>query len=152
MSPLEIDVTRPHPARIYDYMLGGKDNFAADREVANQVAGRVARDAHLHPGEQEVHRPRRPVHGREAGIGQFLDIGSGLPTVANVHEVAQAVNPAARVVYVDSDPLVLAHARALLTSSPEGKCAYFTRTCGNRRRSSATRLRGRRWTSPGRSR
>jgi O-methyltransferase involved in polyketide biosynthesis len=125
MSPLEIDVTRPHPARIYDYMLGGKDNFAADREVADQVlAAWPAMRISTRENRKFIGRAVRYLAG-EAGIGQFLDIGSGLPTVANVHEVAQAVNPAARVVYVDSDPLVLAHARALLTSSPEGKCAYI---------------------------
>jgi hypothetical protein len=125
MSPPEIDVTRPHSARIYDYMLGGKDNFAADREVADQVlAAWPAMRISTRENRKFIGRAVRYLAG-EAGIGQFLDIGSGLPTVANVHEVAQAVNPAARVVYVDSDPLVLAHARALLTSSPEGKCAYI---------------------------
>jgi len=125
MGPPEIDVTRPHAARIYDYMLGGKDNFAADRKVGDQVLA-------VWPAMRISTRENRNFLGRavrylagEAGVGQFLDIGSGLPTAANVHEVAQAVNPAARVVYADSDPLVLAHARALLTSSPEGKCAYI---------------------------
>jgi hypothetical protein len=125
MIPPEIDVTRPHAARIYDYMLGGKDNFAADRVVADQVLA-------AWPAMRISTRENRKFIGRavrylteEAGIDQFLDIGSGLPTVANVHEVAQAVNPAARVVYADNDPLVLAHARALLTSSPAGKCAYI---------------------------
>jgi len=125
MSPPEIDISRPHPARIYDYMLGGKDNFAADREVADQVlAAWPAMRISTRENRKFIGRAIRYLAG-EAGISQFLDVGSGLPTVANVHEVAQAVNPAARVVYVDSDPLVLAHARALLTSSPEGKCAYI---------------------------
>jgi O-methyltransferase involved in polyketide biosynthesis len=125
MTPAEIDITKAHPARTWDYYLGGKDNFAADREVADQVIA-------AWPGMRVSARENRKFIGRavhylagEAGIDQFLDIGSGLPTASNVHEVAQAINPAARVVYVDNDPLVLVHARALLTSSPEGKCAYI---------------------------
>jgi hypothetical protein len=125
LGPAEIDINRPHPARTWDYYLGGKDNFAADRAAADQVIA-------AWPGMRVAARENRKFLGRavqylagEAGIDQFLDIGSGLPTANNVHEVAQAVNPAARVVYVDNDPLVLVHARALLTSSPEGKCAYI---------------------------
>jgi O-methyltransferase involved in polyketide biosynthesis len=125
LGPAEIDITRPHPARTWDYYLGGKDNFAADRAVADKVIA-------AWPGMRVSARENRKFLGRavqylagEAGIDQFLDIGSGLPTASNVHEVAQAINPAARVVYVDNDPLVLVHARALLTSSPEGKCAYI---------------------------
>ncbi len=123
--PPEIDITRSHPARTWDYYLGGKDNFAADRLVADQVIA-------AWPGMRVSARENRKFIGRavtylagEAGIDQFLDIGSGLPTANNVHEVAQAINPAARVVYTDNDPLVLVHARALLTSSPEGACAYL---------------------------
>jgi O-methyltransferase involved in polyketide biosynthesis len=125
MGPAQIDTSRPHPARTWDYYLGGKDNFAADRAVADKVIA-------AWPGMRVSARESRKFIGRavqylagEAGIDQFLDIGSGLPTASNVHEVAQAINPAARVVYVDNDPLVLVHARALLTSSPEGKCAYI---------------------------
>jgi hypothetical protein len=121
----EIDTSKPHPARMYDYYLGGKNHFAADRETAEKglaawQAGRVAaRENRAFLG--------RAVHflAAEAGIRQFLDIGTGLPTTNNVHEVAQAVAPSARVVYADNDPLVLAHARALLTSSPEGRTAYI---------------------------
>jgi hypothetical protein len=121
----EIDTSKPHPARMYDYYLGGKNHFAADRETAEKglttwKSGRVAA------------RENRAFLGRavrflaaEAGIRQFLDIGTGLPTTNNVHEVAQAVAPSARVVYADNDPLVLAHARALLTSSPEGRTTYI---------------------------
>jgi S-adenosyl methyltransferase len=119
-----VDTSKPHPARMYDYYLGGNNNFAADRETAEKglatwSAGRVAA------------RENRAFLGRavrflaEAGIRQFLDIGSGLPTTDNVHEVAQAVAPSARVVYADNDPLVLAHARTLLTSSPAGRTAYI---------------------------
>ena len=125
LGPAEIDITRPHPARTWDYYLGGKDNFAADRAAADRVIA-------AWPGMRVAARENRKFLGRavqylagEAGIDQFLDIGSGLPTANNVHEVAQAVNPAARVVYVDNDPLVLVHGRALLASSPEGKCAYI---------------------------
>lgn len=123
--PPEIDTTKAHPARIYDYCLGGRDNFAVDRETADSVLK-------VWPSVRVSVRENRAFLGRavrylasEAGIDQFLDIGSGLPNVGNVHEVAQAVNPAARVVYADNDPIVLAHARALLTSSPEGTCAYI---------------------------
>ena len=120
-----IDVSKPHPARMYDYYLGGKNHFAADRETAERGlaswrAGRVAA------------RENRAFLGRavrflvaEAGIRQFLDIGTGLPTTNNVHEVAQDLAPSTRIVYADNDPLVLAHARALLTSSPEGRTAYI---------------------------
>ncbi|HEY1704814.1 MAG TPA: SAM-dependent methyltransferase [Trebonia sp.] len=123
--PPEIDTTRPHAARIYDYFLGGKDNFAADREVAEKSLAGV-------PSGRTGAREQRAFLGRavrylagEAGIRQFLDIGTGLPTTNNVHEVAQAIEPSARIVYVDNDPLVLAHARALLTSSKEGRTAYI---------------------------
>jgi len=124
-TPPGIDVSRPHPARIYDYFLGGKDNFAADRETAARVLeswGAV----------RTAVRENRAFLGRavrylaaEAGVRQFLDIGAGLPSSSNVHEVAQAVAPESRVVYVDNDPIVLAHARALLTSDPRGACAYI---------------------------
>jgi hypothetical protein len=122
--PPEIDISRPHPARMYDYYLGGKNHFAADREVADKALASM-------PSGRIVARENRAFLGRtvrylarEAGIRQFLDIGTGLPTANNVHEVAQSVAPSARVVYADNDPLVLAHARALLTSSPEGRTAY----------------------------
>ena len=110
----DIDTSRPHPARIYDYWLGGKDNFAADRQVGEKVA-------ELAPWVITGARGNRAFLTRavrylaQAGIRQFLDIGSGLPSSGNVHEVAQAVDPACRVVYADNDPIVLAHARALLT-------------------------------------
>ena len=123
--PTGIDTSRPHPARTYDYFLGGKDNFAADREVADKVlAGWPAIRLGVRENRKFLKRAVRYLAG-EAGIRQFLDIGTGLPTAENVHEVAQAVARSARVVYVDNDPLVLAHARALLTSSPEGRTAYI---------------------------
>src|SRR5215472_10321961 len=110
---------------MYDYYLGGKDNFAADRETAQALMKIV-------PTIRAAARENRAFLGRavrylvaEAGIRQFLDIGTGLPSANNVHEVAQDVEPSCRIVYVDNDPLVLAHARALLTSSAEGKTAYI---------------------------
>jgi hypothetical protein len=121
----QVDVNRPHPARMYDYYLGGKNHYAADREVADKVlAG--APSARTGPRENRAFLGRavRFLAG-EAGIRQFLDIGTGLPTTNNVHEVAQRIAPSSRVVYVDNDPLVLAYARALLTSAPAGRTAYI---------------------------
>ncbi len=110
---------------MYDYFIGGKNHFAADRETAAEVLRNS-------PSVRIAARENRAFLGRavrylaaEAGVTQFLDIGTGLPTTNNVHEVAQAVAPSSRVVYVDNDPLVLAHARALLTSSPAGRTAYI---------------------------
>src|SRR6201999_1734948 len=124
-APPEIDVTKAHPARMYDYFLGGKDNFAADRAVAAQVLDSWG-------SVRTAVRENRAFLGRavtylagEAGISQFLDLGTGLPSANNVHEVAQAANPKARVVYADNDPIVLAHARALLASGPHGVTAYL---------------------------
>ena len=121
----DIDTSKPHPARMYDYYIGGKNHFAADREAADKVIA-------AWPSTRIALRENRKFLGRavrylaeEAGIRQFLDIGTGLPTTNNVHEVAQAAAPTSRVVYVDNDPLVLAHARALLTSAPEGRTAYL---------------------------
>ena len=121
----DVDSSRPHMARIYDYFLGGKNHFAADRETAEKIL-------QTNPAIRIAARENRAFLGRsvrylaaEAGIRQFLDIGTGLPTTDNVHEVAQAVAPASRVVYVDNDPLVLAHARALLNSAPAGRTAYI---------------------------
>jgi hypothetical protein len=121
----EIDTSRPHPARMYDYYIGGKNHFAADRVVADAAlaswpSGRIG----LRENRRFLGRAVRYLAG-QAGIRQFLDIGSGLPTTANVHEIAQAVDPSSRVVYVDNDPMVLAHARALLSSRPEGRAAYI---------------------------
>ncbi|MEY9842172.1 SAM-dependent methyltransferase [Streptacidiphilus sp. EB103A] len=124
-SPPELDVTIPHSARMWNYWLGGKDNYAADRQAAEQVMA-------VFPGIVDVARASRALLARvvaylaaEAGVRQFLDIGTGLPTADNTHEVAQAIAPQSRIVYADNDPLVLVHARALLTSSPEGATAYI---------------------------
>jgi S-adenosyl methyltransferase len=122
---LTLDTTVSHSARIWNYWLGGKDNFAVDREAGDRVAAML-------PSIVAQARADRAFLGRaigfmagEAGIRQFLDIGTGLPTADNTHEVAQRIAPQSRIVYVDNDPLVLAHARALLTTSPEGACDYI---------------------------
>jgi hypothetical protein len=119
------DVGTPHPARRYNYWLGGKDNFAADRESGDAIAATfpTIRDS-VRENRKFLRRTVEFLAG-EAGIDQFLDIGTGLPTADNTHEVAQRIRPGARIVYVDNDPIVLAHARALLTSSPEGATAYI---------------------------
>jgi SAM-dependent methyltransferase len=124
MQPV-IDQTKPHSARVYDYYLGGKDNFAADRETAERAmqSWRAVRTA-VRENRAFLGRAVRYL-ASEAGIRQFLDIGTGLPSANNVHEVAQAVAPESRVVYVDNDPIVLVHARALLGSAPEGRTAYI---------------------------
>ncbi|MEU4620162.1 SAM-dependent methyltransferase [Actinoplanes sp. NPDC023801] len=124
MSPGDLQTDRPHSARIYDYLLGGKDNFEADRRAAEQAL---------------EHTPTLPISMRanrrfmarvvrrlaEQGIDQFLDVGTGLPTSPNLHEVVQGVRPEATVLYVDNDPLVLTHARALLTPVGTGAVSYL---------------------------
>jgi len=124
-GPLPFDMTVAHQARMYDYLLGGKDNYAADREAADAWLK-------IDPGAAFTARANRAFLGRavrylaaDAGIRQFLDIGTGIPTAGNTHEVAQAIAPESRVVYVDYDPIVLAHARALLTSSEMGVTDYI---------------------------
>ncbi|WP_206441163.1 SAM-dependent methyltransferase [Streptomyces boncukensis] len=124
-APPGIDTTVPHSARIWNYLLGGKDNYAVDRAAGDGVCA-------VFPGMVDITRHSRAFIGRvvrhlaqEDGIRQFLDIGTGLPTVDNTHEIAQRVAPESRVVYVDNDPLVLAHAHALLTSTPQGSTAYI---------------------------
>jgi S-adenosyl methyltransferase len=124
MQPF-IDTTKPHSARVYDYYLNGKDHFAADRETALKAmeSWGAVRTA-VRENRAFLGRAVRYLVG-EAGIRQFLDIGTGLPSANNVHEVAQSVAPEARIVYVDNDPIVLTHARVLLSSSPEGRTAYI---------------------------
>jgi hypothetical protein len=120
-----IDSSVPHSARIWNYWLGGKDNYPVDREAGDQWTAQQ-------PDIVDIARTSRAFLNRavtflagELGLRQFLDVGTGLPTANNTHEVAQGVAPEARVVYVDNDPLVLAHARALLTSTPEGATRYL---------------------------
>ncbi|WP_077063441.1 SAM-dependent methyltransferase [Streptomyces sp. MP131-18] len=123
--PLDLRLDIPHSARMYDFYLGGKDNYAPDREAARQVEA-------VFPGISVCARENRHFMHRvtrmlvaQHGMRQWLDIGTGIPTSPNLHEVAQDVEPQVRVVYVDNDPIVLAHARALLNSSPEGRTAYI---------------------------
>jgi hypothetical protein len=125
VRPADIDSTVPQSARVWNYWLGGKDNYAVDRQVGDQIRA-------MNPHIVEIARAARQFLiravtylARDAGIRQFLDIGTGLPTANNTHEVAQSVAPESRIVYVDHDPLVLAHARALLVSDPRGATAYL---------------------------
>jgi len=120
-----IDTSVPHSARIWNYWVGGKDNYEVDREAGDRVK-------EVFPGIVDDARHTRAFLARvvrclagEAGIRQFLDIGTGLPTADNTHEIAQRVAPESRIVYVDNDPLVLRHAQALLTSTPAGACDYI---------------------------
>jgi S-adenosyl methyltransferase len=121
----DIDTSVPHSARVWDYWLGGKDNYPADREAGDQIRT-------VMPGIIDTARAVRAFLVRavryvvgEEGIRQLLDVGTGLPTVNNTHAVAQSIAPKCRIVYADNDPLVLAHARALLTSKPEGITDYI---------------------------
>jgi len=115
----------PHPARVYNVWLGGKDHYAADRKAAAEVARcRPQVAAGARANRSFLARAVRYLAGQR-GIGQFLDIGTGLPAPDSTHDIAQAIAPQARIVYVDNDPLVLAHARALLTSTPQGACDYL---------------------------
>src|ERR1700761_770553 len=118
------DVSVPHPARVWDYWLGGKDNFAADREVAADILRVMPVMAEIARGCRLFLAAAVSYLAAEAGIRQFLDIGTGLPTANNTHELAQRAAPEARVVYVDNDPIVLSHAEARLRSGPHGMCAY----------------------------
>lgn len=114
-APLGIDATVPTTARMYDFWLGGKDHFAADRAAALAVTEAAPETPLVAVENRKFLRRAVRYLAAEAGIGQFLDIGTGLPTQGNVHQVAQAVSPGARVMYVDNDPMVLAHSRALKT-------------------------------------
>ncbi len=121
----KIDTSVPHSARIWNYWLGGKDNYPVDQAAGDEYVATF-------PGIVDIARQSRAFLARavrylagEAGVRQFLDVGTGLPTVDNTHEVAQRVAPDSRIVYVDNDPLVLVHAQALLTSAPQGACHYI---------------------------
>jgi hypothetical protein len=120
----QLNVEVPHTARIYDYALGGKTNYPADRQAAEQALA-VFPSARVAAQQNRAFLHRAVRFLTEAGIDQFLDVGTGIPTSPNLHEVAQSINPAARVVYVDNDPIVLVHARALLASSSQGRTTYL---------------------------
>jgi hypothetical protein len=124
-QPPRIDTSVAHSARVWNYLLGGKDNYSADREAGDMIL-------RLFPGIARIARVQRQFLSRavrylagEAGIRQFLDIGTGLPTAENTHEVAQRIAPQSRIVYVDNDPLVLVHAQALLQGTPSGITDYI---------------------------
>ncbi|HEX5598360.1 MAG TPA: SAM-dependent methyltransferase [Micromonosporaceae bacterium] len=124
-APPGIDTSVAHSSRIYDWWLGGKDNFAVDRAMGEAIAQAIP-SIHTMAREnrQFMHRVTRYL-AKEAGIDQFLDVGTGIPTRPNLHETAQEINPETRVVYVDNDPIVLAHARALMVSDERGRTAYI---------------------------
>lgn len=126
-EPPPFDTTVAHPARVYDYWLGGKDNYAADRAAGDRVIELRGDDVlqGVRANRRFLGRAVRYLVEQE-GIRQFLDIGTGLPSANNTHEVAQTASPDSKIVYVDNDPIVLAHARALLTSAPQGKTAYVS--------------------------
>jgi SAM-dependent methyltransferase len=124
-APFELDTNVPQSARVYDYWLGGKDNFPADQAMAEAIAEQL-------PTIRDQVRAQRAFLGRavrylvrDAGIRQFLDIGTGIPSAGNVHDVAQESAPDARVLYVDNDPIVLVHARALRPSTPQGQVSFI---------------------------
>ncbi|TYK53243.1 SAM-dependent methyltransferase [Actinomadura decatromicini] len=124
LDPSELQTDRPHSARVYNYIIGGEDNFAPDRETAAEVlAGWPGLRTSMLANRACMRRMARYLTG--LGLRQFVDVGSGIPTSPNLHEVVQAAAPDARIVYVDNDPIVLAHARELLTSTDEGRTAYI---------------------------
>jgi hypothetical protein len=126
----EIDTSRPNPARVYDVFLGSRNNYPADRAAARAALAANPR-GYLNVWHNRDFVRRAVTYAAEAGITQFLDIGTGLPTVENVHETAQRVAPRSRIVYADNDPVVLAHARALLVSGPEGAADYLQADLGD---------------------
>ena len=121
----KIDTTISHSARIWNYWLGGKDNYPVDREMGDKIVAYVPELVRSARADRQFLSRAVRYLVAEQGIRQFLDIGTGLPTVDNTHQVAQRIAPECRVVYVDNDPLVLVHARALLSSTPQGACDYI---------------------------
>lgn len=124
-TPAGIDTSVPQSARIWNYWLGGKDYFAVDKAAGDEVLARIPDISDGAKGERAFLKRVVKFLVTEAGINQFLDIGTGLPTADNTHEVAQSLDPASRIVYVDNDPLVMVHARALLSGNPEGVTDYI---------------------------
>ncbi|MZD08546.1 SAM-dependent methyltransferase [Streptomyces sp. SID5785] len=120
-SPSRIDTSKPHPARVYDWLLGGKDNYPVDQEVAEKLPPEARHNAM----RNRAFMHRAAAWLAENGIDQFLDIGTGIPTRPNLHQIVQRIVPSARVAYADNDPIVLRHAEALLVSSPEGATDYI---------------------------
>ncbi len=122
--PPRLDTSTAHSARVWNYLLGGKDNFAADRDIGDRILQMFPDMAHIARLQRRFLTRAVRYLADEAGIRQFLDIGTGLPTADNTHEIAQQIAPESKIVYVDNDPLVLVHARALLTSAPGGMTSY----------------------------
>ncbi|MGW0699699.1 SAM-dependent methyltransferase [Streptomyces sp. NPDC002867] len=120
-----IDTSRPHPARVYDWFLGGKDNYPVDEELGRQIMGVDGTARHIARTNRWFMQRVTRWMAREAGVRQYLDIGTGIPTEPNLHQIAQAAAPESRVVYADNDPIVLTHAEALLRSTPEGVTDYI---------------------------
>jgi SAM-dependent methyltransferase len=126
---LDLELGRPHSARVYDYLLGGKDNYPPDREVA-EASIKLFPAIRVSAQQNRAFMRRVARHlAEDVGITQYLDIGTGIPTSPNLHEVVQEHQPAARVVYVDNDPIVLAHARALLVGDPRGRTSFIRADC-----------------------
>src|SRR5262249_55571113 len=120
-----VDATVPNVARVWNYLVGGRDNFEADRAAARQLIAVAPVMAEIAPASRAFLGRGIRVLAADAGIRQVLEFGTGTPTAGNTHEIAQAIAPESRIVYVDNDPVVLAHARALLRSSPEGVTSYI---------------------------
>lgn len=120
-SASRIDTSKAHPARVYDWLLGGKDNYPVDQEVAEQLPP----EARLNALRNRAFMHRAAAWLAGAGVDQFLDIGTGIPTEPNLHQIVQRIVPSARIAYADNDPIVLRHAEALLVSSPEGATDYI---------------------------
>jgi trans-aconitate methyltransferase len=125
VKPARVDSSVPNVARVWNYLIGGRDNFEADRQAAKQLVAASPVMAQAAPASRAFLRRAVTYLAAEAGVRQFLDIGTGLPTAGNTHEVAQAVDPSCRIVYVDNDPVVLSHARAGLRSTAEGTTSYI---------------------------
>jgi S-adenosyl methyltransferase len=121
----QVDPTVPNVARVWNYLVGGRDNFEADRQAARQLVAAAPVMAEVAPVSRAFLRRAVTFLTAEAGIRQFLDIGTGMPTTGNPHDVAQAIDPSCRIVYVDNDPVVLSHARAGLRSSEAGATSYL---------------------------
>ncbi|MFJ6610132.1 SAM-dependent methyltransferase [Streptomyces sp. NPDC091289] len=116
-----IDTSKPHPARVYDWLLGGKDNYPVDQEVGEKLPA----EARANAARNRAFMHRAAAWLAREGVDQFLDVGTGIPTAPNLHQIVQRITPAARIVYADNDPIVLRHAEALLVSSPEGATDYL---------------------------
>ena len=123
--PPELNTNVPQSARVYDYWLGGKDHFPADRALGEAIAGQLPTIRTQVRGQRAFLGRAVRYLARDAGVRQYLDVGTGIPSAGNVHDVAQELAPESRVLYVDNDPIVLAHARALMPGTPEGRVSFI---------------------------